>query len=183
MTKIHEGLFKACDQVLLLDLENNSINTISFATLEPLKLCRVFNIQNNVFFNSKNLYTSFFEKYSRDEAKLRFHFRDTRYHFIESSDQSCFFIMRRSISSDKKLHEKSFLSFFLSTSSIGWSVIFSDANRRSLKSRFEDFENQSNWPIRFSFWRDRWYQNYSLERLHRPIDSTWPEINQRRFCH
>lgn len=50
LTKIHEGLFKACDQVLLLDLENNTIiSSIKFVTLELLKLYRDINIQNNVF--------------------------------------------------------------------------------------------------------------------------------------
>jgi len=145
LTKIHECLFQSCGRVLSLDLENNSISSITFATLEPLKLCSDINIQNNVFFHSKNLYSFFFEKYSCNEVQNSFVNYNDRFNVNLFSDQSCFYIMRRSRSTDKKLIEKNFLSFFLSTSSKVWSAIFSDdKNKRSLKSRFDDFNKENS---------------------------------------
>ena len=131
--------FNACDKVRSLNLENNSISSISFSTLEPLKNCRNINIQNNVLLNIRNLYSYFFKKYTSYEAEDIFKNENTPLGFMH--DESCFYyLMRRQDYDDEKKFEKSFLSFFLSTSSKDWCAIFvDDNNKKSLKSRFDIF--------------------------------------------
>ena len=109
---LHDNLFKRCAKVRSLNLEKNNIEVVSFISLIPLSVCIDINLMDNCLYNSKSLYSLFFQQYFYNQYQYMV---DPYYDQYRNSDgklDSNYFIMR-----NQNQVEKSFLAFYLSSSS------------------------------------------------------------------